>query len=135
MLSVLEPFMVPILTALGAGLALLIGKLFAKLASLIQVKVDNAALEGVLLRLNDVVGTVVLELEQTLVKDLKAALADDGKLSAEEKARIKDAAISKIKQLLGQDGLNKLLQVLGLKSPDALLESKIEAAVAGLRGF
>lgn len=134
MKDLLAPLLPELLNILGVLVAGLIGLAAKKLSDLLKAKVDNQLLEGALLRLNEAVGSAVLEVEQTVVKVLKEALAD-GALSEEEKARVKAAAVDKAKALLGEKGLDQILKVLGLKSPDELLAAKVEAAVASLRSL
>lgn len=102
----------------------------ARLTTFIHGKVKNEYLEGVLLRLDDAVLTVVKDLEQTIVREIKRASAD-GKIPVEERRRIKDMALAKLKSYLGPKGLQLLVKVLGLSGSalDAFLVSKIEAAV------
>jgi hypothetical protein len=82
-------------------------------------------------RLGDAVVTVVAELQQTLVASLKAKAAD-GRLSAEDLATVRDAAIARVKNYLGPKGLALVLGALGIGEADlrGLIIGKLEAAVA-----
>jgi len=124
MLEVLAPIVVAGLTWLSA-----------KLAQLIQAKVKNEYLRGMLVRLDEAVFTAVKDLQQTVVDAIKAATAD-GKISEIEKQRIKQAAIDNVKSHLGTKGLAELGQILGLTitSVEGLIASKVEAAVHDIRG-
>jgi len=106
----------------------------SRAGDLIRAKVDNEALRGVLLRLNDAVVTAVKDLEQTLVDQVKAA-AEDGRISREERRRIKDKAVRHVKSYLGPTGLKELKDVLGLwdLAVEDFIGSKVEAAVLDLR--
>lgn len=106
----------------------------SRAGELIQAKVDNEALRGVLLRLNDAVVTAVHDLEQTVVNEVKAA-AEDGRISREERRRIKEKAVRHVKSYLGPKGLKELGSVLGLwdLAVEDFIGSKVEAAVLDLR--
>ena len=106
----------------------------AKLASHIQASIQNQYLQGVLLRLDHAVVTVVKDLEQTVVDQIKAASVD-GKITADERRRIKRAALDLVKSYLGAKGLRVLGDVLGLSGGalDDFLGSRIEATVHDLR--
>ena len=105
-----------------------------RVGELIQAKVSNETLRGVLLRLDDAVVTAVKDLEQTIVAEAKAA-ASDGKISREEARRIKDKAVRQVKSYLGPDGLKELGAVLGLweLSVEDFIGSKVEASVLDLK--
>ena len=106
----------------------------AKVAQLITAKVKHEWLREVLIRLDDAVLNAVREVQQAVVNEIKAARAD-GKLTAEERARVKDRAIESIRSHLGMKGLAELTEVLGLEdgSVDKVLSSRVEAAVHDLR--
>jgi len=106
----------------------------SRAGELIQARVDNEALRSVLLRLNDAVVTAVKDLEQTVVDEVKAA-AEDGRISREERRRIKEKAVRHVKSYLGPKGLKELGSVLGLwdLAIEDFIGSKVEAAVLDLR--
>ena len=116
------------LTAIG------IAWLGGRVGELVQAKVGNETLRGVLLRLQDAVETAVKDLEQTVVADAKAA-ASDGRISREEGRRIKDKAVRQVKSYLGPTGLKQLGEVLGLweLSVEDFIGSKVEASVLDLK--
>ena len=116
------------LTAIG------VAWLGGRVGELVQAKVGNEALRGVLLRLQDAVVTAVKDLEQTIVADAKAA-ASDGRISREEARRIKDKAVRQVKSYLGPTGLKQLGEVLGLweLSVEDFIGSKVEASVLDLK--
>lgn len=101
---------------------------------LIKAKVDNEALRGVLLRLDDAVVTAVKDLEQTVVDEVKAA-AEDGRISREDRRRIKEKAVRQVKSYLGPKGLKEMGSVLGLwdLAVEDFIGSKVEAVVHDLR--
>src|SRR5690606_3248430 len=83
----------------------------AKLAQLIRAKVGNEYLKGVLVRLDDAVFTAVKDLQQSVVEEIKLASAD-GKITDEEKRRIKDKALATVKSHIGAKGLAELAKIL-----------------------
>ena len=106
----------------------------AKAAQYIQAKVKNEYLRGVLVRLDDAVLTVVREVQQVTVEAIKSGSAD-GKLTPDERARVKQAAIESVKSHLGMKGISELAKILGLESGaiDKLLSTRVEAAVHDLK--
>jgi hypothetical protein len=108
--------------------------LAAKVAQLIHAKVRNEYLRGVLVRLDDAVLAAVREVHQVTVEELKARSAD-GKLTPEERARVKQVAIDAVKSHLGKRGIGELARVLGLEGGaiDKLLATRVEAAVHDLK--
>jgi hypothetical protein len=123
MLEVLSPVLLAALTWLAA-----------KVAQLVHAKVKNECLRGVLVRLDDAVLAAVREVHQVTVEELKAASAD-GKLTPEERARVKQVAIDAVKSHLGKRGIGELAKVLGLGdgAVDRLLATRVEAAVHDLK--
>lgn len=122
-LEVLSPVLLAALTWLAA-----------KVAQLIHAKVKNEYLRGVLVRLDDAVLVAVREVHQVTVEELKAASAD-GKLTPDERARVKQVAVDAVKSHLGKRGLAELAKVLGLGDGliDKLLGTRVEAAVHDLK--
>jgi hypothetical protein len=122
-LEVLSPLLLAALTWLAA-----------KAAQLINAKVKNEYLRGVLVRLDDAVLGAVREVHQVTVEELKAASAD-GKLTPDERARVKQVAIDAVKSHLGTKGLGELAKILGLGdgAVDKLLATRVEAAVHDLK--
>ena len=87
-----------------------------------------------LVRLDDAVLAAVREVQQVTVETIKSASAD-GKLTAEERAQVKQAAIDAVKSHLGTKGLGELAKILGLEGGaiERLLSTRVEAAVHDLR--
>jgi hypothetical protein len=106
----------------------------AKLAQLIRAKVRSEYLRQVLVRVDEAVFTAVKDLQQSVVEEIKAASAD-GKITDEEKKRIKERAITSVKSHLGTKGISEVGTILGLEAGalDGFLSSKVEAAVHDLR--
>jgi hypothetical protein len=122
-LQVLSPILLAALTWVAA-----------KVAQYIQAKVKNEYLRGVLVRLDDAVLAAVREVQQVTVEAIKSASAD-GKLTGEERARVKQAAIDSVKSHLGMKGIAELAKILGLESGsiEKLLSTRVEAAVHDLK--
>jgi hypothetical protein len=122
-LQVLSPILLAALTWVAA-----------KIAQYIQAKVKNEYLRGVLVRLDDAVLAAVREVQQVTVEAIKSASAD-GKLTAEERARVKQAALDSVKSHLGMKGIAELAKILGLESGaiEKLLSTRVEAAVHDLK--
>lgn len=122
-LQVLSPILLAALTWVAA-----------KIAQYIQAKVKNEYLRGVLVRLDDAVLAAVREVQQVTVEAIKSASAD-GKLTAEERAGVKQAALNSVKSHLGMKGLGELAKVLGLDggAVERLLSTRVEAAVHDLK--
>ena len=105
-----------------------------RVAALINAKVHNERLHGILARLDDAVLMAVREVEQVYVSALKTGDAD-GNLTADERRQAKDAAIDAARSYLGERGLAELCKVLGLSYDDAtrVVSARVEAAVYNLR--
>jgi hypothetical protein len=105
-----------------------------RIAALINAKVRNERLHGILSRLDDAVFMAVREVEQVFVSMLKTA-SDDGALSADERRDAKDAAVRAARSYLGARGVTELAKVLGLVDDEVerLLGARVEAAVYNLR--
>jgi hypothetical protein len=96
----------------------------------IRSKVDKSVWESALLKINEIVFTTVEDILQTTVKDLKSA-AEDGKLTHEEGAKLKQLALARVKAVLGQRGVEELQKGLkmGQEQLDEFLARKIESVV------
>jgi hypothetical protein len=110
----------PLLVAILSWLA-------TKLAQLVQARVKNEYLRGVLVRLDDAVLTVVREIQQVTVDTIKAA-TPNGKLTPDVQAMLKQSALTAIKQHLGPRGVKELARVLGIDGDgvDRLIGTRVE---------
>ncbi len=106
----------------------------ARAGELIQAKVKNERLRAALLRLDDAVVTAVKDVEQTLVVEYRE-LARDGKLSREDRRRLKETAVRKVKTFLGSAGLKELGNVLDVweLSVEDLIGAKVEATILDMK--
>lgn len=122
----------PFLTALLAWVSM-------KVAAWIRAKTQNEYVAGTLLRLNDSAFTAVKAIEQTLVRELKAAKtpasAGGVRLTAEEAEQVKQAALAEVRSYWGPKGVRELATILGLNDEalQRVLSSKLEAAVHDVR--
>lgn len=119
-------------TLLGLlGSAITLGKkaLDAKAAQL-EAQVKDANIRNALTTAESTISAVVGETAQTTVDAIKSVSAD-GKLTPDDAQKIKDAAASKIRQLMSDNVYASLHSVIA--DVDAWIESKIEAAVKELK--
>jgi hypothetical protein len=131
MAEVLAALLPAIIAALSPVIVALIGVLSAKLVELINAKAKNETVKGILARLTEAVTDSVGEVYQTEAEALKEAMAD-GKLTEEEKARLRQIAIDHAKSYLGPKGLAELMAVLGLATEgdaDKVIGGKVEKAI------
>jgi len=110
------------------------GEMFQAKVRMTEAIVRNERLRAVLQRLDDAVVTAVKDIEQTLVAEAKA-LAADGKLSREDRRRLKEAAVRRIKTFLGSAGLKELGEVLDVweLSVEDFIGAKVEANVLDMK--
>jgi hypothetical protein len=116
-----------LVVGLASVLLGMLGVVFPKALAWLKAHTKNVRYAGALARLAELTATVVLELNQTVVDQLKR----DSKWDKAEAAKIKELALAKIKSYLGRAGLAELCEVLGLdpKLVDDLIGSYIEAQV------
>lgn len=90
-------------------------------------------LEGLLIWVDHLVFSVVKEIAQTIVPAYRAA-SQDGHLSKDEAAELRQLAIDTVKRRMGVKGLAKAtnLGIVG-KSLDEFLGTRVEAAVHDLK--
>lgn len=95
-------------------------------------KFKSDTVQNVAQRVSDLAHTVVLEIQQVVVDDLRDA-AKDGVITIGEATQAKERALSTLKQHLGEKGKADALSAFGFKDEaqlDAYLETQLEAAVA-----
>lgn len=111
-----------------------IGVAFTALAAFVAKHlVDHVFVQGLLSRLVVEAKAVVLEVEQTYVDSIKAAKID-GVLTSSEAAEARSQALVKLRENIGQKGLDRLGRILGLTGlgVSALLSTHLEASVKQL---
>ena len=112
--------------------ALLISWAGLSISRWLHAQVKNAYIRTALVRLNEIVTTVVRGLYQQVTTSLKAA-SKDGKLSTEEARAIKTDAVVSVLDQLGKRGMRDLEHVLQKDSLEEFIEHKIEAAVHAIK--
>jgi len=132
--STLWPHLANSLEALSPVLLAALSWLSLRIAALINAKVKNERLQGILARLDDAVFMAVREVEQVFVSMLKTA-SEDGVLTAEERQQAKDAALHAARSYLGPRGVAELCKVLGMGDDevDRVIGARVESAVYNLR--
>ena len=110
------------------------GDLLQAKMRLAQATIDSERLSAALLRLEDAVVTAVKDIEQTLVAEYRR-LSADGKLSREDRRRLKETAVRKVKTFLGSAGLKELGNVLDVweLSVEDLIGAKVEATILDMK--
>jgi hypothetical protein len=107
----------------------LLGLLAKRLLDLIDARVKNETIKGILERLDQTALTVVTEVQQTIVDNLDPNAPRDSLLKA------RDAAVANLKTLLGKKGLDDIKKVLGLPDDglDKILITFVESKVHELK--
>lgn len=119
-----------VLTNLSPFVLAAVGWLGAQACKLLQARTQNELLNLSLRKLGDVVKTVSLEMQQTIMLEIRERSAD-GVLSREDMVAVKQAAIDKVCAFLGVNGVAVLGKAMGLTPSQALdfIQSKIEASI------
>lgn len=127
----LQQVVPPLVTAAGLALGILIVWLRSKTAQAIRANIKSESVQKALLWANGLVGDLVGEASQTIVRELKQKLADGKITKAEYRealSNIKDDLLAHLSHLT----LGRLIDSGAVANSDdgrALLASKIEAAV------
>lgn len=122
------------LQVLGAALVALFGWVSYHFSTWIKVKTKNELLGGMLARTTELVFTIVREAEQTMVYELRKARDPNSKggavITQSEGKQVKEAVMSKIKEIWGPKGIEELGKVLGLTpgGVNQFLSAKVEEA-------
>ena len=130
MQTVTTQLLLPVLKALCAGIAALV---LASARRWIAAHAKNAAEEGILNRIADAVSTVVAQIEQTIVGELKNGTRTS--LSKEQGETVLNLALAGLKSHLGKKGLDEVVKILKPDDLDGLLVGKIEAEVNATRSL
>ena len=96
----------------------------------ITSRIKDTNIKNAVISAEDCVSTVVLEMAQTVVDDLKSK-SDDGKLTADEIKQIQADALEKVEKLVSSDVYNTLDTIFG--DAEAWIKSKIEAEVKKIK--
>jgi hypothetical protein len=113
------------LQVLSPVILALLGLFAKKLLQLIDARVRNETMRGILERLDQTALAVVSEVQQTVVDHLDAKAPKDSLLQA------RNAALLNLRALLGTKGLDEMKRILGLSEQDVekLLITQIESKV------
>jgi hypothetical protein len=117
--------------AIGPIVTALVGLLAVYLTRLINQRIANERARDAVSRVGLAASAAVTQIEQTLVRQLKAKSAD-GKLSAVEAKAAAKAAFDQTMILLGESGV-KIVDT-GLDDLEAWIVSLIEVKVAAMKG-
>lgn len=120
--------LVPVLATL---LSALVSWILFEVTKFVRNKTKNEAANDAVTHITETVNTTVKELQQTLVPAF-LEMAKDGKLSPEDKSKLKDLAIKKVNEQL-PDKMTKSAQGV-VNSIDQFIKAKIEQAVLELKG-
>lgn len=127
--ELLEPITYAALSALSGVLTILIGMVSMHLRHWLASKAHFASFECATTKLEKLSTTAVADIEQTLVRTLKA----EGRWTPETALAARDAALAVMMQHLGPKGLAELQECLGLAYEDVkdMALSYIEKQVLG----
>lgn len=119
----------PLLSALGS----LLVWVFWKLGQKLDAQASMSKLSAVGARISHLAESVAHELEATLKPELLKA-TEDGKLTTDEITKLRETALARLRQMIGEKGLGEVVGVLGIVLPsvNTYLSGVIEKAVAGL---
>lgn len=124
--------LVQLLPSLLSLLALVLSALvFPALKKWLEAKASASAAAAIALKVEHFAEVTVADLGATLRPTLEAASAD-GTLSADDVAKLRDAALARMKALLGTEGLSLVQGALGIGA-DAVsgyLQGAVEKSVA-----
>lgn len=112
-------------------LLLIISWISLELRRMISQKIRNDSTRLFLLYLDDSIFHAVQEVEQTIVKQIREANAD-GKITVEEKQKIKQTALDSVKNHIGPKGIETIAKELGALDVDKFLSTRIESTVFSL---
>lgn len=119
--------MAPVVATLISGL---VSWGLYEVSKYVRSKTKNEEANNAVTHITETVNTTVQELEQTMVPAIKAASAD-GKLSDDDKNRLKALAVEKVNRQI-PDKMSKLAGLM-VNSVDSFVKAKIEKAVLDLK--
>lgn len=124
---------VQILGILSPFITMGLGWLGVQASRLVQARTGSTTAATAILKLNEIVTTVVTEIEQTMVAAAKARTGG-GHMTQADIDAVKKAALDKIRSYLGPAGIELVAKAFGFGSDDMtrFLTSKVEATVFAL---
>ena len=125
---------IQILQLLSPVLVVLIGYAVQKLIVYIDTKTKSQALQSVINHVGHAAYTVVTELGNTVVSDLKKQ--NGGQLTPEAVTKLQADALAKLKTYMGINGLKLAADTLKMSDDDLnkFLAGNLESALAGIKG-
>ena len=122
--------LIPVVEAAGSAALGLIALAAGVAIKWLLARWQSATLERAMRALSQAAHLAVTEVWATYVKALKAA-AEDGKLTAEEKALARHKAIALLKGFLGGKGLALVVKTFGVEEElvNAFLGAQVESAL------
>lgn len=120
-----EIFVEYVLPILATGIAALAAFALKSLVSFLEAKAQSSKIAAAGVKIAHFAEIVVADLEAT-VKPQLAGMVADGHITDEEKKTLKDLAMSRLKQLLSEHGLDSLSGVLGIAT------SKVQLYLSGV---
>ncbi len=123
-----------VLPALGALMAPLLTLLVLKFKTWVDQKVRSDRANTLLKRIADAAADVVRDVSAVELKLITEKTAD-GKLSPDDRAELRQAAIAKLKTYMGPTALVELASAMkvGTDAVEAIVSSKIEKAVDDMK--
>lgn len=110
----------------------LLTALSAWVGAAIKAKVQNDLARGLMERLHSAVETAVISVGSTLRQEILRA-KEDGRITSEEAAELRDAALRIVKLYLGEHGTQEIERVVGVDEFKDLVFSMIEAELEKLK--
>ena len=126
------PLLAQVVNQLAPIVVSIVGMLGGWVLLELKKRISNARALDVINKVSSLTETVVLDLEQTVIANLRDAAAD-GTITATEAEQAKVIALAKVKSYLGPKGKKEALAAFGFQDDsdlDAFINSHIEAAVA-----
>jgi len=132
---VIEKFLIPLLTLLGAVITAASPFILARWDALLKARVKNEEARGFGERLALQISEIVKDISAHELVELKAGI-QDGTLTMDEKKKLRAIAVDKLKAQLGPEGTERAKTILQLPDDEQLqaaLEAKVSAAVFGMK--
>lgn len=124
-----------VLPVLVAGLMGLVGRLLAKYTQKVEAQADSTKTENAVSRFTHFMSIIVADMNATVVPEMRKRSAD-GKLDAEDMAKLRALAMARLMTLVGENGMSELRKTLGIFAPSletylfGLLERSVSTAKA-----
>lgn len=129
----LRVFVQYLLVPIAVGMAGVVTWVLVAARKWLEAKAGDSLMGKSVMKLDDVLLAVVHDLEANGKADLRAA-AEDGVITSEEFAKLKEIAIGRTKAILGEQGIEALKGAMGFGAAqlEQYLSGKLEGAVAAV---